>query len=93
MLIAALALALADLNVGAVDAWAELRRLVSGLVRPDLLSIETMSVAWTVAFAVLGVGLGAIAGFLFALVFAQLRAIRMLCAFLRSIHELFWALL
>ena len=93
MLIAALALALADLNVGAVDAWAELRRLVSGLVRPDLLSIETMSVAWTVAFAVLGVGLGAIAGFLFALVFAQLRAIRMLCAFLRSIHELFWALI
>ena len=70
-----------------------MRRLVSGLIRPDLFSIETMSVVWTVAFAVLGVGIGASVGFLFALVFARLRAVRLLCAFLRSVHELFWALL
>src|SRR5712692_8351054 len=93
LLIAALALLIADLKVSALDPWAELRRLVAGLVRPDLLSIEVMSVAWTVAFAVLGVGLGGTVGFLLALVFARLRAVRILCAFLRSVHELFWALL
>ena len=93
VLIAAAALALSDLAVSALDPWAEMRRLVAGLMRPDLLSIEAMSVVWTVAFAVLGVAIGASTGFLFALVFARLRAVRVLCAFLRSVHELFWALL
>ena len=93
LLVAAGALALSDLAVSALNPWAEMRRLLSGLVRPDLLSIEVMSVVWTVAFAVLGVALGASSGFLLALVFARLRAVRLLCAFLRSVHELFWALL
>jgi phosphonate transport system permease protein len=93
VLIAAIALPLSDLAVSALDPWAEMRRLVAGLVRPDLLAIEAMSVVWTVAFAVLGVTLGASTGFLLALVFARARAVRVLCAFLRSVHELFWALL
>ena len=93
LLSAIIALAIADLTVSALNPWAEMRRLLAGLVRPDLLSIEIMSVVWTVAFAVLGVAMGATAGLLLALVFAQLRAIRLLCAFLRSVHELFWALL
>src|SRR5712691_9586977 len=93
LLIAAVALLLADLEVIALDPWAEMRRLVFGLIRPDLLSIEVMSVVWTVAFAVLGVAIGASTGLMFALAFARLRAVRLLCAFLRSVHELFWALL
>lgn len=93
LLIALAALALADLSVGALNPWAEMRRLAAGLIRPDFLSVEVMSVVWTVAFAVLGVSLGAGAGFLMALVFARFRAIRALAAFLRSVHELFWALL
>jgi phosphonate transport system permease protein len=93
LLIAIAALLIADLKVSALDPWAEMRRLAAGLVRPDLFSIELMSVVWTVAFAVLGVAIGAIAGFLLALVFARMRSIRLLCAFLRSVHELFWALL
>jgi phosphonate transport system permease protein len=93
LLVAAGALALSDLAVSALNPWAEMRRLVSGLIRPDLFSIEAMSVVWTVAFAILGVAIGASVGFLFALVFARLRAVRLLCAFLRSVHELFWALL
>src|SRR5215470_7007505 len=92
LLIAAIALATADLAVSALDPWAELRRLLAGLVRPDLFSIEVMSVVWTVAFAVLGVSIGASTGFLLALVFARFRAVRLLCAFLRSVHEMFWAL-
>lgn len=93
LLVAVGALALSDLAVSALNPWDEMRRLVSGLVRPDLFSIETMSVVWTVAFAVLGVTIGASVGLLLALVFARLRAVRLLCAFLRSVHELFWALL
>ncbi len=93
LLAALLALLLADLAVSALNPWAEMRRLLAGLLRPDLLSIEAMSVVWTVAFAVLGVALGASAGFGMALWFARSRAVRLLCAFLRSVHELFWALL
>jgi len=93
LVIAALALGIADIAVSTVNPWFEMRRLAAGFVRPDLLSIEAMSVAWTVAFAVLGVSIGATAGFLLALVFARWRMIRVLCAFLRSVHELFWALL
>jgi phosphonate transport system permease protein len=93
ILAAIAALAFADLAVTALDPWAELRRLLAGLARPDLISVELMSVVHTVAFAVLGVGLGACAGFLLALVFARLRAVRLLCAGLRSVHELFWALI
>src|SRR5262249_24214068 len=82
-LAAALALLSADLAVTALDPWAEMRRLVAGLLRPDLLSVEAMSVVWTVAFAGLRVALGAGAGLAMAVGFAALR----------SIHELFWALL
>jgi phosphonate transport system permease protein len=93
LVLAIVALLIADLTVSTLDPWAEVRRLVFGLVRPDFPAIELMSVVWTVSFAVLGVALGASAGLLLALVFARLRAIRILCAFLRSVHELFWALL
>ena len=93
LLVAIVALGVADLSVSALNPWAEMRRLLAGLVRPDLLSIEAKSVVWTVAFAVLGVSLGATIGFLLALIFARLRTVRLLCAFLRSVHELFWALL
>jgi phosphonate transport system permease protein len=93
LLIAMLALFVADIAVTALDPWGEMRRLLAGLVRPDLLSIEAWSVAWTIAFAVLGVALGATSGLMLALVFARFRAVRILSAFLRSVHELFWALL
>ena len=93
LLIAAVALVVSDVAVSALNPWAEMRRLAAGLIRPDFFSIEMMSVVWTVAFAVLGVAIGASAGLLLALVFARLRAVRLLCAFLRSVHEMFWALL
>jgi phosphonate transport system permease protein len=46
-----------------------------------------------VAFAVIGVGIGAAAGFLLAIVFPRFAAVRATALVLRSIHELFWALL
>jgi phosphonate transport system permease protein len=87
------ALIAADISVTALNPWAEMRRLFAGIIRPDFLSVELMSVVWTVAFAVTGVSLGATVGFLLALIFERFRAIRVLSAFLRSVHELFWALL
>ncbi len=93
LLVASGAIVVADLSVIALEPWAEMRRLLAGLVRPDILAIEVLSVVWTVAFAVLGVALGATLGFLLALAFARLRAVRVLSACLRSVHELFWALL
>ncbi len=93
-LLAAIAsLIVADIAITALDPWVEMRRLIDGVFRPDFLSVEAMSVVWTVAFAVLGVSLGATSGFLMALIFERSRIIRSLAAFLRSVHELFWALL
>ena len=87
------ALVAADLKIGALHPGAEFLRLLRGLAAPDFLAIEAGALLHTIAFAVLGVGLGGSAGLLLSLVFARSRGVRMLCAFLRSIHELFWALL
>ncbi|GBU17908.1 MULTISPECIES: ABC transporter permease [Methylobacterium] len=87
------ALIAADFHVASLDPWADLRRLLAGLARPDFASLALLSVVHTVAFAVLGVGIGAGAGFLTAIPYARSRTLRVLCAMLRSVHELFWALL
>jgi phosphonate transport system permease protein len=87
------ALLAADLHVTSLHPWADLQRLLGGLVRPDFFAVEGASVLYTVAFAVLGVGVGAGAGFLLAIPYARFRAVRIACAFLRAVHELFWALL
>jgi len=93
LLAALAALPIADLAVSGPDPWLELTRLFAGIIRPDLLAIAGASVVLTVAFAMLGVASGAVAGLLLALVFARLRAVRALAAAMRSVHELFWALL
>jgi phosphonate transport system permease protein len=86
-------LAVADIAITALNPWGEMFRLVRGVIRPDFLSIEAWSVVWTVAFAVVGVGIGATAGFLLAIAFPHFAAVRATAIVLRSIHELFWALL
>jgi phosphonate transport system permease protein len=86
-------LAVADIAITALNPWGEMLRLVRGILHPDVLSVEVWSVVWTVAFAVIGVGIGATAGFLLAIVFPRFAAVRATALVLRSIHELFWALL
>jgi phosphonate transport system permease protein len=90
---ALLCVAVADIAITAMNPWSEMLRLARGILGPDVLSIEAWSVVWTVAFAVVGVGIGASAGFLLAIAFPHLAAVRVACLVLRSIHELFWALL
>ena len=90
---ALLCLVVADIAITALNPWAEMLRLARGILRPDVLSIEVWSVVWTVAFAVVGVGIGATVGFLLAIAFPHFAAVRVSAMVLRSIHELFWALL
>lgn len=91
---AALALVFADLGVTAHDPWAALGRMLGGLLAPDFSALEQIGIAlvWTVAFAVAGVAIGATAGMLCA-PFYRFGPLRMLLIALRSVHELFWALL
>ncbi|MBU3028725.1 PhnE/PtxC family ABC transporter permease [Paracoccus marinaquae] len=93
-LLAAILLPFADLEISGHDPWAMLGRMLTGFARPDFGAIETLahSLALTVAFAVAGVALGAAAGFALA-PFYDRRLVRILCIGLRSIHEIFWALL
>jgi phosphonate transport system permease protein len=86
-------LAIADTAISALNPWAELSRLVRGLLGPDFLAVEVQSVVLTVAFAVVGVAIGATAGFLLAIAYPISAAVRRTAMVLRSVHELFWALL
>lgn len=92
--IAALCMAVADLAVDTLNPWGEFTRMLAGALNPRFAALDNLvdALVKTVAFALLGVALGSAAGFALALVFHR-RAVRVACAFVRAIHELFWALL
>ncbi len=92
--IAGFCLLLADIEINTADPWLELGRIGAGLLSPDFWSLEQLLEALinTLAFALLGVALAIPIGGLLALGF-KWRLVRLYCAFTRSIHELFWALL
>lgn len=85
---------LSDTEIISVDPWSELQRMGSGLMSPDFFATEYLLEAlWqTVSFALLGVFVGLLWGAPLALVYTN-RFIAALCAVIRSIHEIFWALL
>lgn len=88
-------LPLADLAIITRDPWSELGRMASGMAWPHWWSLPSPvhAIALTVAVALWGTLLGVLLGFPLALVFSRSRIIRAGCAFVRAIHELFWALL
>ncbi|MGF1886708.1 ABC transporter permease [Photobacterium profundum] len=93
--IIALALTLsADLEISTIDPWTEMGRMFVGFITPDFFATEYIldALFFTVSIALLGVTFGAFFGFFLALVF-KYRIVRIFCAFFRSIHELFWALI
>lgn len=85
---------LADIAITTQNPWREMGRLLLGLITPDLFAVGDVGTALlrTIAFALVGVALGCTAGFLLALAFGS-RLVRTGCAFVRAIHELFWALI
>lgn len=94
VLVALVCVAFADLSVTTLNPWGELGRFFAGLFPPSFEGVEALGKALlqTIAFAVLGVGLGSVVGFLVSLIF-HWRWVRVLCALLRAVHELFWALI
>lgn len=83
-----------DLAITTLNPWQELQRLLYGLVTPDLTATNELFTAFTrtLAYAFTGVALGAVVGFLLTTLFTS-RLVRAFCAFIRSIHEIFWALI
>ncbi|ADZ69706.1 PhnE/PtxC family ABC transporter permease [Polymorphum gilvum] len=94
LLLGLAALPFADLGLAGHDPWSALGRMAAGFLAPDFGAVEQIGRALllTVAFAVAGVAAGALAGLALA-PFYGLRAVRWPCIALRSVHELFWALL
>lgn len=93
--LALLCLGLSDIEITTLDPWGELGRMVRGFATPDFVGIDRLADALlqTVAFAVLGVAFGAAGGFVLAPLFHRSAALRWGCAFVRAIHEIFWALI
>ncbi len=93
-LLAIVCLFFADFQISAHDPWGALGRLFLGVLQPDFTGVDYLGVTIlrTLAFAFVGVGVGAAAGLLLALAFRS-RTVRTCCAFVRAIHELFWALI
>ncbi|WP_205599148.1 PhnE/PtxC family ABC transporter permease [Halomonas faecis] len=93
--LAVVLLPLADLAILTRDPWAELGRMTRGLVWPAWGTLESpfSALGLTVAVALWGTLGGLVLGFPLALLFARSRLVRAGCAFVRAIHELFWAVL
>jgi phosphonate transport system permease protein len=92
--IALVGLLFADIAVTSSNPWRDLVNFLFGIATPNFFSTEGLMTALlrTVAFAFVGVALGSVAGFLMALAYRSL-PVRIFCAFIRAIHELFWALI
>lgn len=84
----------ADVQVTTLDPQRELALIVSGLLSPDWFTqIDILPAVFnTLAFALQGVALGSLAGFMLSL-FLHHWLVRVFCAAIRAVHELFWALL
>ena len=89
---AGVALFFADIEITTLHPWSELGRMAKGMVTPDLFFLVKIWKAFlnTVAFALcgtfIGVCMGAVLSFLF-----ELTPVRLFCAFIRAIHQIFWA--
>ena len=92
--VAAVCVLVADLEITTVDPWTEMARVGLGMITPNFFATERLIDALinTVAFAIVGVALANVVGFGLALIF-RYRAVRVGCAFVRAVHELFWGLI
>ncbi|BFM10036.1 phosphonate ABC transporter, permease protein PhnE [Simiduia litorea] len=93
-LIALVCLAFADLDIAHVNPWHEIGAMAQGFISPSIQHWPSFLQALlnTLAFAVQAISLAALLGFALALWYRN-KAIRLFAALLRSIHEVFWALL
>lgn len=94
IILALVCLAFADIEIISADPWSEFGRIGLGFITPSFFSWSELliSLANTIAFALVGVAVAAGLGLLLA-PFFHWRIVRLFCSFIRSVHELFWALL
>jgi len=94
LLVALAMLPFSDLAVSTRDPWAHVLKLLAGFLAPDISGVGSLAwaLAYTVAFGVAGVFIGALSGLLLAMIH-HWHFVRGLAATLRAVHELFWALL
>ncbi|PTY37263.1 ABC transporter permease [Saccharospirillum sp. MSK14-1] len=94
LVLALLCLPWADFSVQTQSPGRELTKLMQGLFMPVWPETGTLLSALlnTLAFAFEGVALGAIWGFVLALLY-RWQAVRLFAASIRAVHELFWALI
>lgn len=92
--IALFCFSIADISISTLHPWLEMGRFAYGMITPDFTDYNDILTALvkTLAFAFTGVTLGALGGFMLAQVF-EYRLVHTSCAVLRSVHELFWALI
>jgi phosphonate transport system permease protein len=92
--LAILLLLTGDISISTATPGAEFQRMLYGLLHPHWLPLTALvSVLFkTISYALLGVAIAAICGFFLSLVF-HVRLVRIICASLRAVHELFWGLL
>ncbi|WP_076415469.1 ABC transporter permease [Shewanella sp. UCD-KL12] len=92
--VAVICFAFSDVEIISLDPWSELLRIVNGFIRPDFFATEyLLDALWqTVSFALLGVLGGLILGIPLSFIYSN-RLVAAFCAVIRSIHEIFWALL
>jgi phosphonate transport system permease protein len=85
---------LADITISTRSPGHEFLLLAKGLVTPTIPDTTQWitAVLHTLSFALQGVSIAVVFGFLFA-TFYHKRSIRLIAALLRSVHEVFWALI
>ncbi len=90
--IACVCLPFADLKVTTLDPWQEIHRILLGWITPDLPVLYSFRSALlnTLTFAFCGIALGVAFGAVLAFFF-HIRTVRLFCAAVRAIHEIFWA--
>lgn len=94
VMLAIMAAFCADLEIISTQPGKELSRMLEGLLSPDFFSNPFLVQAFlqTIGFALVGVALAVILGFLGALVY-HLAPVRWVITTFRAVHELFWGLL
>lgn len=94
ILLALICLPFSDIEIYSVEPWQEMQRMLKGLLHPDVSTLSyALPALWqTVAFALIAVIGSACLGLIAALFF-QYRIIRITCASIRAVHELFWGLI
>jgi len=92
LFIAFLCIIVADIEVTTLDPWQEFRRLFAGGVSPEpsVLVEYGNAILNTITFAFCGIFIGVVFGTILAFFF-QSHLVRLFCAFIRAIHEIFWA--